>query len=361
MLKRDAMMPNGGDFRALAPVVEAIGRAAMFGGLGTLAGLLHFTPVMANDSSASLDAGGLQLVQNNDIRLESEDLYLSLKEIRVTYRFRNSSSYDVSTLVAFPLPVMWIGEEGNYVLDGSDPINVVDFQVAVDGQRVVPSVEVKATRAGVDVTDVLKRYGIPLTMQAGDTKAYVAQIDRLDQLPGDAQHELEHYGVVDWVTSSGTDGKPRANVHWNAHITFYWFQVFPAGRAIEVTHRYHPVPRHFFFGEDDLAASAGMRKTYCIDAAFDRSARAELKLPSQEFEVLAGRELKYVLTTAGNWLGPIGKFRLTVDKSTPDALVSLCAHGIKRTGPTTFELSRDNYRPAEDLKVLFVEPLSKAD
>ena len=66
-----------------------------------------------------------------------------------------------------------------------------------------------------------------------------------------------------------------------------------------------------------------------------------------------------MLTTAENWLGPIGKFKLTVDKTTPDALVSLCAQGIKKAGPTTFVLAEDDYTPSEDLSVLFLEPLKE--
>ena len=74
---------------------------------GALA-VLHGTGALANDSTASLDAGGLNLTFNPDIRMESEDLYLSRDEVRVVYRFRNESDH-VATLVAFPLPAMIIG------------------------------------------------------------------------------------------------------------------------------------------------------------------------------------------------------------------------------------------------------------
>jgi Domain of unknown function (DUF4424) len=73
--------------------------------------------------------------------------------------------------------------------------------------------------------------------------------------------------------------------------------------------------------------------------------------------ILAGIELKYVLVTGGNWLGPIKKFNLTVEKPSEKALVSLRADGIKRASPTTFTVSADNYAPDSDLNVLFVEPM----
>ena len=312
----------------------------------------------------SLDADGLHFTYNPNIEVESEALWLSLDWVGVGYRFQNTSDHDISTLVAFPLPVMYIGEEGNYILpDHRDPINFIDFQVTADGKRVEPQVEVKATRFGLDVTELLKRHGIPLTMLAEDDAATGALHEKLNDLPADAREELERYGVIDWTTSSGADNKPLATTHWQTSITFYWFQTFPAGRTIDVTHRYHPVPRHFFFSEEDLD-SAEMKQKYCFDQAFADAARAMLKRASQGQEedyssILQGRELRYVLTTAENWLGPIKTFTLRVEKPSPDALVSLCAEGIKRTSPTSFELTETNYSPAADLNVLFLEPLPK--
>ena len=44
-------------------------------------------PVHANDSSAAVGVGGLALEKTDKIELRAEDLYLSTKEIRATYRF----------------------------------------------------------------------------------------------------------------------------------------------------------------------------------------------------------------------------------------------------------------------------------
>lgn len=314
----------------------------------------------ANDSTASLDAGGLRLTYNPNISVVSEDLHLGLDEVRVAYRFRNNSDRDIETVVAFPLPMMHIGEEGNYALPESrDPINFIGFQVSVDGQRVEPKVEVKATQSGVDVSDVLKRHGVPLTMLGESDAATAALLDRLRDLPDAAKRELERYGVMDWNSSVGANNKPLASPHWETQITFYWMQTFPAKRTTEVTHRYHPVPRHFFFTTSDLT-SAEMRKKYCFDASFIDAARAAFRRAAKGLEAdssptLNGRELRYVLTTAQNWLGPIGTFRLTVQKPSRQALVSLCASGIRRTSATTFALSAANFSPDRDINLLFVE------
>jgi len=224
--------------------------AATGGGLLALASLLAFAPAAAKSKRKPTWAGS----SSPTIRMCRLRARTSISA--ETRSVSPISDHDISTLVAFPLPTMEIGEEGNYIFAGNDPVNVMDFQVTVDGKKVEPSVEVRATRFGVDVTDVLKRYNIPLTMAGGD-EASAAAYDRLNALPEDAQ------------------------------------------------------------------------------------------------DILKGYELKYVLTTAENWLGPIGKFKLTVDKTTPDALVSLCAQGIKKAGPTTFVLAE------EDLSVLFLEPLKE--
>jgi hypothetical protein len=130
-------------------------------GLAACIGLLQPAPAPANSSSATLAAGGLQLSRSPDISMESEDLHISRTQVRVAYRFRNTSGRDISTLVAFPMPDLMQGEDRNYDLEGRDPVNFMDFQVTVDGRRVEPSVELRATRFGVDVTAVLRRHGIP--------------------------------------------------------------------------------------------------------------------------------------------------------------------------------------------------------
>ena len=73
-------------------------------------------------------------------------------------------------------------------------------------------------------------------------------------------------------------------------------------------------------------------------------------------EYVGERTLGYILTTGGNWAGPIGRFHLTVDKGAAQNLVSMCAPDIQRTGPTTFELTRMNWRPRSNLLLYFLIP-----
>ena len=69
-----------------------------------LAGLCFSLPVQANDSTAAMGTGGLVFTQSEHIVMAEEDLFVSQKKVRVQYRFTNTSSRDITTRVAFPLP-----------------------------------------------------------------------------------------------------------------------------------------------------------------------------------------------------------------------------------------------------------------
>ena len=64
----------------------------------------YLTEAIADDSSATLGAGGLELTKAADIRMAAEDLYLSPNAVKLRYEFTNDGPKDVDTVVAFPLP-----------------------------------------------------------------------------------------------------------------------------------------------------------------------------------------------------------------------------------------------------------------
>ena len=61
-----------------------------------------------------------------------------------------------------------------------------------------------------------------------------------------------------------------------------------------------------------------------------------------------------MLKTGANWAGPIGQFRMVVDKQYPDNLISFCGDGVKKTGPTTFEITAKDVTPQQDLSILIL-------
>ena len=71
----------------------------------------------------------------------------------------------------------------------------------------------------------------------------------------------------------------------------------------------------------------------------------------------AAHYISYVLRTANSWAGPIGRFRLTLDKGAPENVLSLCADGVKKIGPTTFMVEKTDFIPDRDLEVLVATPM----
>ncbi|HMN86400.1 MAG TPA: DUF4424 domain-containing protein [Bauldia sp.] len=322
---------------------------ALWSGLAAAAALLALaaTGARANDSTAELGIGGLTLVRNDTIALLSEDLHVSLDEVRVTYHFRNRTDAPVTYIVAFPLPAIdaVVPEAVNYVLPDGTSDNFVDFSVTVDGKPVTPEVSERATALGVDRTAELRTMGLPLNPAAD--RLY----ERLDGLPQDQKAELNRLGLV-------TIDSYSVMATWKYEASFYWEQTFPPGRDVVVEHRYRPVVGYGFFGDWAFSPdAAGYREKYCIDDAFERGAKAKLAaLAGTNMPYLNEKRLSYILTTAANWSGPIGSFRLVVDKGSPDALVSFCGENVRKTGPTTFEMTATDFEPLKELEILIVEP-----
>ena len=63
---------------------------------------------------------------------------------------------------------------------------------------------------------------------------------------------------------------------------------------------------------------------------------------------------EYVLRTGALWAGPIKDFELVIRKSSPTQLVSTCISGLQKTNPLEFRAHRVDYKPAEDLRVLYL-------
>ena len=46
-----------------------------------------------------------------------------------------------------------------------------------------------------------------------------------------------------------------------------------------------------------------------------------------------------------------------VDKGSPDALVSFCGTGVKKIGPTQFEMRAKDFTPEQELEILIATPV----
>jgi hypothetical protein len=326
--------------------------------LTSTAWLLALAPAAANDSTAELTTGGLVFAKSPDVEMRAEDLFISEREIRVRYRFFNASPRDVTSLVAFPMPdVVWEGPDVNIAIPSDDPENFLDFHTLADGRPIAADLEQKVIANGVDQTARLRALGIPLAPQRAQATA------ALDALPPARQTELLDLKMAtpdDYDVGKGMEHHLEPN--WTLKSTYFWRQTFPAGREIVIEHRYRPSVGETVgtqLGSPDIEAQslAHYQNTYCTDRDFLDSARRAMSKPdasgvasSPFFE----RRISYILTTGANWAAPIGDFHLVVDKGAPDSLVSFCADGVKKIGPTQFEVRHANFTPSRELSILIL-------
>ncbi len=340
-----------------------------------LPALLLATPALANDGFGGLSATGLTFGQTDAVALEEERLFIGIDTIAVDYVFRNTTDTDVTGEVIFPLPpiAVWSGYEAmmNLPEDLTRP-DVVGFTATVDGQPVdvsidriavveEPWVEGRALAAqydtpGRDVTADLKRLGIPLTLD------YMAVRDLLLSFPEEKRNELAAQGLAEYYEGdAANDIPPEVWGAWSIVTRYHWTQTFPAGKLVQVSHSYanRPPGGLFYWTDPPEDYQTYLVDQYCIDSGTSKAMARALKNPEGDDFGNYGTSwnISYVLRTANSWAGPIGSFTLTLDKGAPKNVISLCADGVKKIGPTTFEVNKNDYTPDRDLEVLIVQPM----
>jgi hypothetical protein len=135
---------------------------------------------------------------------------------------------------------------------------------------------------------------------------------------------------------------------WSIVTRYHWTQTFPAGKAVKVSHSYtnRPPGGLFYWTDPPEDYQTYLVGQYCIDTGTSKAMARALQNPQgDEFgNYGTAWNIAYVLRTANSWAGPIGKFTLTLDKGDPKNVISLCAEGVKKTGPTTFVDREDRLR-----------------
>lgn len=201
---------------------------------------------------------------------------------------------------------------------------------------------------GRDVSVRLSALHIPLN---SFVEGFNAAINRLAKPDRD---KLEADGLI---RNDGLSDDPTWAALWALRTTLTRDQTFPARKTITVEHEYVPIAGGRVGGYLDpqfrtQADFTEERRKYCIDddwlLSFDKKLRTQKTSYSEIW-------LGYVLKTGANWKGPIGDFRLVVDKGKPDLLVSFCAEDVKKISPTQFEVRRANFTPTVDLDVLIID------
>jgi hypothetical protein len=328
-----------------------------------------FAPqALANDGFGGLSATGLTFSQTDAVAMETEDLFIGIDRISVDYTFRNTTRANVTGEVIFPLPPIHVGYilESQWNLpDDPDRENLVNFTASVDGKPVTLTIDRIAVieppydearplsdqydTPGRDVTADMARLGLPLSLNA-DTV-----IAAMDALTPTQQEEAASLGLAEF--SEG-----YSFPLWSIVLRYHWTQTFPAGEVTQISHAYenrsgggifgwsHPPEEYQQYAVDQ----------YCIDEGTSKALVKALKQEPADGEAYSmgmAWNIAYVLRTANSWAGPIGRFKLTIDKGDARNILSLCADGIKKTGPTTFVMEKTDFTPMQDLQILIATPM----
>jgi Domain of unknown function (DUF4424) len=194
--------------------------------------------------------------------------------------------------------------------------------------------------AGKEHTETFRRLGIPLRLGFDTSR------EELQNLPASARAKFLKLGLIN------KEGEPR----WTLKTKFYWMQTFPAGAPMRIKHRYKPGVGGSALSF--IAARRGYNNTfidsqerkYCVEPSLAQTIRRE-HASGVEY---SDRYIDYVLVTGANWSGPIRHFRLVVDKEQPDNYISFCGTGVKKIGPTQFEMIKTNFVPKTNLSILIL-------
>jgi len=333
---------------------RAIGFSAF--ALALLAG-----PAIGNDSTAQLGVGGLVFITNYDVKMLSEDLFVSAEEVRVKYAFRNDSDTDQHVLIAFPMPDIDGSGDFNVDIPTEDPENIFGFKTIFEGEPVKATLHQYAFAANIDQSAFLRDLGVPLTPYRRETQEIINALSDADK-----QRMLELGLVFPMEYDQGQGWQTDYVPFWTLRSTYSWEAVFPAGKVVTVEHSYQPsyggTVAVTFLGPayEDYDPHTTYQEKYCVDDGLYETVAKTLPKKDEPYDAPYYETwLSYVWSTGNNWGGPIGNFSLTIDKGDPKNLVSFCWDGaVEKIGPTQFRMTAADWWPPYDheLEILILVP-----
>jgi hypothetical protein len=296
----------------------------------------------ANGVMSEEPAGGIVFRKTDTIAIASEELFLSMDQVRVSYVYQSKAPAAQNVTISFPMPEVEIDDSplGGFLFDPrqkGDLRNYMQFAVTVDGKPVTPRLREVARLYGKDVTARLKAAGIPLIF-----------LDKGQEAMRRAPKQLRDALIKEELFERSADLAPSAySPRWKYQVVYQWEQSFPPGPT-RVDIRYRPITGD---GQDfgDFYSGSEATQRNCVDEAF-RNALNRRRAAGRLGDRLT---LGYVLKTAQYWSGPIGRFRLVVDKGRPENLVAFCPADARKISDTQFEWTTTNFTPERDIEVVF--------
>lgn len=334
------------------------------------------SPALANDGFGGLSATGLTFGQTDAVAMVEEDLFISPTKVKVAYVFENKTDKDVTGEVIFPLPPISLANlyysPFNLPEDPARP-NFLDFQAMVAGQKVDVTLDTIAVlepeweegrpasfqydTPGRDISAELAALDLPLTLDTATLET------ALHALGPQGMQAMADKGLLEYYPAEGETPEQIIPL-WSLVMRYHWTQTFPAGEKLAIGHEYDNLPAGGLMSWEDPLPDymAEYADKYCVDAGTSRAltkATSYKDTDGNTYSMGSAYMISYVLRTANSWAGPIAKFKLTVDKAAPENVISLCADGIKKVGPTTFVWEQTNFSPARDLDILVMQPIPR--
>lgn len=337
--------------------------------------------VSANDSKVTVTQEGINYEKSEDIELRSENLEISLSEIKVDYEFYNKSSKEKILTVGFPLPpspfnlerkwdVFPEWDELYWSYATHDPKSYafttplynrlshapfVNFKNWVNGVEISVDSHLRVFRGQKDFKETLIKYNIPLSVtylngfeEQGAlqrTPYYQKVLKKLKLLDDKGRADFQTQTIYTWKTEFAPRKITKTRHSYKPDVGFFSFsyEKNPKGLREVSTSYWEPYKTQ---------ALKNYKKLSLKD---QKKIMAYLKaVESKEYSYLHVFEIRYILKTARNWKGPIQSFKLKIKVPQDRDAFVLGIGPLKRNGEfLTFESK--NFIPQEDLSILFIE------
>ncbi len=317
------------------------------GGLFALCAAVLLTlvvPALAQDEGRGIGTAiaGPVFHLPSGVSVERQDVHISIHTIRLTYVFKSATQQTVHFSFAMPempvdaaedLAALDTDSEAAGLAADTQPANYMNLSVRVNGRPVALGGHGRALLGGKDVTRQLLDTGVPLLSGFDGPGGPIWR-----RLPPEKQAELRASGLMDEDTAL-----------WTYQADFEWDQPFELGETrVEIS--YAPLAKYWsditvdHFPE--IAPGGSATRAYCID---DALRRAFFRKPFS-YDIYS---VTHLAAPAGNWRGPVSRYRLIIDKGAATNLVAFCPLAAKKISPTAFEWTAANFTQDRLTGVLF--------
>lgn len=308
-------------------------------------------------------AGGLQSMRSPHLVLSNQDIILNLDQVKVSYTYTNTANTDITETLVFMLPVKSEDNRQFAVTVNQAP---VQFQVM---QHVINA-------AGRDITKEFKTLYLPINP--------IAAIHTIDASPNRDSiiARLRTMNLIDQHEDTPT---------WTVRTYYYWQQTFPAQSKIHIEQTFKPsitthnvklnsfmnllklpvkfvkkmvnVAIHWSLADESALKNLQEQfakyypriHNYCPTKEDYQTLVHAYKLNPHKKPVIELKELNFAYGENELWANPVNRFNLTIE-SPKNMYPLLCWNDqLKRAGNNALQFSADNYIPAANIAVLYVE------